>query len=195
MWDHLCIACMGLICLVWGLFLVWRHAASFLSVCWPLSPWQEMWLVFSYQSLHGCWMGLSFLLWLSYTCRGKVCSLVVGMETPRSISELQCEVDGIGALPLGEEPPSIPPLERSTGACALLYCLAPTMGFTKYTAVGTALGPASTIGMLEISPGDLRWCFHKATSADPPKLGIRTTVVALRDLPWGYGGSLDPGPV
>lgn len=117
------------------------------------------------------------------------------METPRSISELQCEVDGIGALPLGEEPPSIPPLERSTGACALLYCLAPTMGFTKYTAVGTALGPASTIGMLEISPGDLRWCFHKATSADPPKLGIRTTVVALRDLPWGYGGSLDPGPV
>ena len=65
----------------------------------------------------------------------------------------------------------------------------------EYALVGTALGPASTIGMLEISPGDLRWCFHKATSADPPKLGIRTTVVALRDLPWGYGGSLDPGPV
>ena len=98
-------------------------------------------------------MGLSFLLWLSYTCRGKVCSLVVGMETPRSISELQCEVDGIGALPLGEEPPSIPPLERSTGACALLYCLAPTMGFTKYTAVGTALGPTLTVGMPAHGPG------------------------------------------
>ena len=128
-------------------------------------------------------MGLSFFLWLSYTCRGRVCSLVVGMETPRSISELQCEVDGTGALPLREEPLSIPPLEWSTGACALLYCLACTMGFTKYTAVGTALGPASTIGMLEISPGDLRWCFHKAT-----------TVVTLRDLPWELWRQPRPWP-
>jgi len=139
-------------------------------------------------------MGLSFFLWLSYTCRGRVCSLVVGMETPRSISELQCEVDGTGALPLGEEPLSIPPLERSTGACALLYCLACTMGFTKYTAAGTALGPASTIGMLEISPGDLRWCFHKGTSADPPKSGTRTTVVTLRDLPWELWRQPRPWP-
>ena len=85
--------------------------------------------------------GAFFFSWLSYTCRGRVCSLAVGVESPRSISELQCEVDGIGALPLGEEPLSIPPLEQSTGACALLYCVAPTMGFTKYAAVGTAPWP------------------------------------------------------
>lgn len=33
-----------------------------------------------------------------------VCSLAVGTETPRSISELRCEVDGTGVLLLGEEP-------------------------------------------------------------------------------------------
>ncbi|KAJ8794816.1 hypothetical protein J1605_018809 [Eschrichtius robustus] len=39
---------------------------------------------------------------------GWVCSLAVGVEAPRSVSELQCEVGGIGAFLQGEEPLSIP---------------------------------------------------------------------------------------
>lgn len=40
--------------------------------------------------------------------KGRVCCLVVGMEAPRSISELKYEVGAIGILPLREEPLSIP---------------------------------------------------------------------------------------
>ena len=32
MWEHPCVACVGLIFLVQGLFLVWMPVASFLSV-------------------------------------------------------------------------------------------------------------------------------------------------------------------
>jgi len=38
----ICVACMGLICVVWGLFLVLMPVASFLNVCWSLSAWQGM---------------------------------------------------------------------------------------------------------------------------------------------------------
>ena len=34
-----CVACMGLIFLVWGPFEVWIPVTFFLSVCWPSSPW------------------------------------------------------------------------------------------------------------------------------------------------------------
>ena len=39
MWEHPIIACVGLIFLVWELFLIWMPASSFLSMCQPLSPW------------------------------------------------------------------------------------------------------------------------------------------------------------
>ena len=84
---------------------------------------------------------------------GRACSLVVGVEAPRSVSELQSKVGGIGVRPLREEPLSISPLELSTSSvlcgvtCHLLCWL------TKYTVVGTALGPTSTVGMPAISPG------------------------------------------
>lgn len=38
MWEHPCVACVGLLFLVQGLFLVGMPVASFLSVRWPLSP-------------------------------------------------------------------------------------------------------------------------------------------------------------
>ena len=41
------------------------------------------------------------------------------------VSDLQCEVGGIGALPLGGKPLSIPPLELFTCGCALLCHLSP----------------------------------------------------------------------
>ena len=45
MWGCLCVACVGLIYLEWGLFLVWMSVTSFLSMCWSLSPWERMrWL-------------------------------------------------------------------------------------------------------------------------------------------------------
>ena len=55
----------------------------------------------------------------------RVCSPVVGVETPRSVPELQCELGGTGALLLGEEPLSIPPQELSTGKCTLCCCPSP----------------------------------------------------------------------
>lgn len=47
-------------------------------------------------------------LFLGCHFRDRVYSLVVGIEAPRSVSEVQCEVGRIGVLPLGEETLSIP---------------------------------------------------------------------------------------
>ena len=41
-WQHPIIACVGLIFLVWELFLIWMPASSFLSKCQPLSPWRVL---------------------------------------------------------------------------------------------------------------------------------------------------------
>lgn len=46
-----------------------------------------------------------------YTVRSRICSLVVGTETLRSVSEMHCEVGRIGVFLLGEDPLSIPPSE------------------------------------------------------------------------------------
>ena len=39
MWKGTCVACVGLIFLMGGLFLVWTPATSFLLMFWPLSSW------------------------------------------------------------------------------------------------------------------------------------------------------------
>lgn len=51
--------------------------------------------------------------------RGQVCFLVVGVETPRSVSELWHKIDWIAVFPLGEEPLSSPALELCISECAL----------------------------------------------------------------------------
>ena len=56
------------------------------------------------------------------------------------------------ALPLGEKPLSIPPLEVFTCQCALLCPLLPEL--TKYNLVGGVLGPTLTVGMQATGPGD-----------------------------------------
>lgn len=63
-----------------------------------------------------CFVVVTILLELGYAN--------VGVEAPRSVSELPCAV-GIGAFPLGEEPLSISPPELSTGECALQFNLSP----------------------------------------------------------------------
>ena len=62
---------------------------------------------------------------------GRVCSPLVGVEDPRSVSELRCEIGGTGACLVGEEPLSIPPQELSTRECALWCCLSPVVWAQK----------------------------------------------------------------
>ena len=57
--------------------------------------------------------GLLFALWLSQPCLEQVCSAVVGVEDPRSIFKLWCEVVRTGALPLRKELLRVLPQELS----------------------------------------------------------------------------------
>ena len=95
--------------------------------------------------------------------RGGVCSLVVGVEAPdlflSCVSVLRCEVGGNGALPLGDKPLSIPPLELFTVNVLCSVPFRPLCGLTKYTVVGTALGPTLTMGMPAVGSGDSQALF------------------------------------
>ena len=57
--------------------------------------------------------------------RGRVCSPVVGVEATTSVSELQCGIGRTGALPLGEEPLSIPLQRLSNSKSTVWCCLSP----------------------------------------------------------------------
>ena len=50
---------------------------------------------------------------------GRVCSLVFGVEVPRSSFKLRCEVGVIGVLLLGKEPLCVPLQELSSKTCTL----------------------------------------------------------------------------
>lgn len=69
-------------------------------------------------------------------------------------SDLWDEVSWIGALPLGRKPLSI--FFYSCSPMNVLCCVPfhPLCGLTKYTLVGTSLGPAVTVDMLGIGPVD-----------------------------------------
>ena len=70
------------------------------------------------------------------------------------VSDLQCKVGGIGALPLGgKQPLSVLPLEVFTCGRALLCHLTPVCEVSDCTAVGTALCPTLTMSMLATGPG------------------------------------------
>ena len=100
--KHPSVACLNLIFLVWWLLLVWMPAMSFLSVCghYLLDRGCDWWC--GDQCLHWILYGASSLLGGCHSSvRGRVCSLVVGVEDPRFISKLQCEVGCIGVLPAG----------------------------------------------------------------------------------------------
>ena len=134
--KSLCVASVNLMFLVLGLFFsVYIEMLSALNVFW----------------------GLLFALCYHSSVRGRICSPVFGVDTPRSVSELWYEVDGTGVLLLGGEVVSIPPQKLSAGKCALWYHLSLSVWAIKYTISGTGLGPASAMGM-QI----LRHCVHKA---------------------------------
>lgn len=75
---------------------------------------------------------------------GRICSQVVRVEAHRCTSELWCGIGGTIELKLGEESFLFP--HRS---CPYKYSLGCHLscGFTKYTIVGTVLGPASAMLM------------------------------------------------
>ena len=84
------------------LFLIWMTAASSLSVCWPLSSWEGFDSCCGDQYLP--WIlsrGCPLLCGCQWPVRGRVCSLVGGVEAPdlflSCVSDLQWEVSGIRA--------------------------------------------------------------------------------------------------
>lgn len=93
------------------MFLVRMFSTAFLSVCRPLSCWQQvgsLWLKLALDittsSLCGCHISVG----------GMVFFPVVGVETPKSFPKLQCEVNGTGVLLLAEETLGIPPQELTS---------------------------------------------------------------------------------
>lgn len=102
-------------------------------------------------------MKSSSLLFGCYsTVRGRVCSLVVGVDAPRSISDLWCEVYRIGALLLGEEPLSTPPQEVSNEKCALWYLLSPVMWAHKVQLLALPLGLPQLLEFRQMAGVSLR---------------------------------------
>lgn len=93
--------------------------------------------------------------------RGRVCSLVVGRGAPRSVSELQCELGGTGALPLGEEPLSCTP-----GLCSVVSPTTCCVG-SPNTLAGTALSAPPLWECRQLALVSPRQYVHKATSTEP----------------------------
>ena len=109
----------------------------------------------------GYWLGPPLLLCGCYCpVRGWVCSLAVGVEAPRSVSELQSEVGGIGAFLQGEEPLSIPLPELFTSECALLCHLSPIVWAHKVYCPE----PRLNLG----NAGNQPWCPSGVVFTRPP---------------------------
>ena len=100
---------------------------------------------------------------------GRVCSRGVGVEAPRSVSELQCEVGGTETFPLGEEPLSIPPPELSTHqeVCSVVSPVSHCVGSQSTLPLALPSGPPQLWECQQSSLVSLRCCVHKATSTDP----------------------------
>ena len=115
--------------------------------------------------------------------KGRACSPVIGVEAPRSISELWCEVGRTRALLLGDKPLSSPHLELSTSEYALWCHLIHVVWAHKVHS------PASTVRMQAVGPGVPPVLYsqshqHRSIGADPLKSSTRTSVVMHLDLPW-----------
>ena len=69
--------------------------------------------------------------WLLPPCQGRVCSLVIGVETPRFVSELWHDKGETDVLTLAEEPLNIPLLDFSTEKHAMCCFLSPSVQVHK----------------------------------------------------------------
>ena len=135
------------------------------------------------------WM-LSGVSSLFYGCHspvwGSICSPLVGVEAPRSVSELRREVGGTRVLPLGEELPRIP-RHALCGVASRLMC-----AFTTCTLVGTDPGPSSPTGMQAVGSHSHQ---HSSDGTDPLKLGTRTCHSCVYSHTWPHCGSCRVSPV
>ena len=117
-------------------------------------------------SLHQMLNGASSLLCGCHIpVGGRVCSPAVGVEAPRSGSKLQYEVGGTGALPLGEEPLSIPLQELSTRKCTLWCRLSLVLCAHKVHCCWHC--PWPHLECWQSAWMSLRRCAHKAAGEDP----------------------------
>ena len=99
----------------------------------------------------------------------RVGSPVVGVEAPRSISKLQYEVDGTGALPLGQELLRIPPQVLSTKMCDSVmlpatWCVCPQSSLLLAPGIISAMG-------VPIIGSDVR---HACAVLVPKPAGLRS---------------------
>ena len=143
-------------------------ATSFLSVCWPLSLWLEVWLmlwwpepaIYIQESLpFTLWLSLPCQMWglLPSCCRGtQICFLAV--------SNLQCEVGGIGVLPVRGKPLSISPLEMFNCGCALLCHVSPIVWALKLHCCWHSSQPHVNYGYTNNWP----WCLSDIVFTRPP---------------------------
>ena len=197
MWVYPYVACVDLILLVKGEFLVWMSATSFLNVCWPLFPYKEVWL----------WLWLSewsldvvqclhYALWLSLSCQGQGLLHSCWSRSPQiCFWAVVWEVDRIGVLPLGEEPLCIPLSELFTNKSSLPCHLSSTV-WAHYV---NCCWHCSTL-FLNLGNGSnwpwhlFKCCFHKITSTDPLKLGPRTAVITPAEFLWELRRQFRPWP-
>ena len=115
------------------------------------------------QSLH--WMlgrAFSLLCGCHSPVGGRVYSPVVDIEAPWSVSELQCEMGGTGALLLGKSHSILLPRICPLGCVPCDIICHPFHALRKYTVVGITLGCSSAVGtgnwLSQFSPAST--CVH-----------------------------------
>lgn len=105
-----------------------------------------------------------------------------------AVFDVWCEIGGIGALPLGEEPLSTPLPELFTTDCTVLSpvtCCAGSQNTLLFALPLTLSQPCECWWSALVS---LRHCFHKVISANPQKSGPKTVVVAHLVCSRSFGG-------
>lgn len=134
-------------------------------------------------------LGRAPSLLLSCHChvRDMVCSLIVGAEAPRSVSERQCEVRGTGAFLLGKEPLPIP--GGALGGASVVLPVCAHKGHWCWHCPRPCLHCGSSGGRPCCS------CVHRAaTCTSLLTSGTRTTVITHLDLLWDLWTQARPWP-
>ena len=186
MWEHFDVACVGLIFLSPGLFLVWMPASSFLTVCCTLSTWWGCGLVLWWQesALKSAGPPLCFVAVTALSGAGSASYL---LDYKFSDPFLSCSMRW--------EELELSCWERSQWvflpwSCSLwtVFCAVachPQCGLTTYTVVGTALSPASTMAKPAIGPGvNQMLSLQRRSSQRSTEFRYQIAVVMHLDPPW-----------
>ena len=171
-----------------------KDCCILLSVCWALSLWLGVWLLFWWSETALDIKQSSSLFWGCHSLvSGRICSPVFEIKSLTSVSELWCEVSRTGVLPAGEEPLGISSQELSTARWALCCCLPAILWSYKVHCYcpqlkwGTDPSLIWTMEMQVISPGVLQALGshshrQRVVATDLLMSGTRTTTVMLLNL-------------